>query len=238
MCPALCQGLITAFDIDTAVGVQLDILGLWIGRSRIVSQPISGVYFSWDTDGLGYDRGIWQGPYDPDSGYTTLSDETYRIILKAKIAINNWDGRNDSLPPILEAATAGSGLRMQIVDNRDMTISVWVFPETDISDVSLELIAAIKQGYLTVKAAGVWAGDVETPSVEAPSEGSKFFGFDMDNEYIGGSMLEHGDNTLMATNNFKPFATAADANVMSQADWEALPALCPALLAGQQNQRR
>ncbi len=46
---------------------------------------------------------------------------------------------------------------MQIVDNQDMTISVWVFPETDISDVSLELIAAIKQGYLTVKAAGVWA---------------------------------------------------------------------------------
>lgn len=122
------SGLVTAFDIDTAVGVQLDILGLWIGRSRIVSQPISGVYFSWDTDGLGYDQGIWQGPYDPDSGYTTLSDETYRIILKAKIAINNWDGRNDSLPPILDAATAGSGLKMQIVDNQDMTISVWVFP--------------------------------------------------------------------------------------------------------------
>lgn len=183
---AATRGLVSAFDVDTAVGVQLDTLGLWIGRSRIVSQPISGIYFSWDTDGLGYDQGIWQGPYDPDYGYTTLSDETYRIILKAKIAINNWDGRNDSLPPILDAATAGSGLKMQIVDNQDMTISVWVFPETDISDVSLELIAAIKQGYLTVKAAGVWAGDVETPSVEAPSEGSKFFGFDMDNEYIGG----------------------------------------------------
>ena len=75
---------------------------------------------------------------------------------------------------------------MQIVDNQDMTISVWAFPETDISNVSLELIAAIKQGYLTVKAAGVWAGDVETPSVETPSEGTKFFGFDMDNEYIAG----------------------------------------------------
>ncbi|MEF0411055.1 DUF2612 domain-containing protein, partial [Escherichia coli] len=62
------SGLVTAFDIDTAVGVQLDTLGLWIGRSRIVSQPISGVYFSWDTDGLGYDQGVWQGPYDPDSG--------------------------------------------------------------------------------------------------------------------------------------------------------------------------
>ncbi|MBJ9021165.1 DUF2612 domain-containing protein, partial [Citrobacter farmeri] len=103
------RGLVSAFDIDTAVGVQLDILGLWIGRSRIVSQPISGVYFSLDIDGLGFDQSVWQGPYDPDSGYTTLSDETYRIILKAKIAINNWDGRNDSLPPILDAALEGSG---------------------------------------------------------------------------------------------------------------------------------
>lgn len=30
---AATRGLITAFDIDSAVGVQLDILGLWIGRN-------------------------------------------------------------------------------------------------------------------------------------------------------------------------------------------------------------
>lgn len=180
------QRLITAFDIDEAIGVQLDVLGEWIGRTRIVSQPISGVYFSFDTDGLGWDQGIWQGPYDPDAGYTSLSDDTYRIVLKAKIAINNWNGQNDTLPPILETALAGSGLKMQIVDNQDMTISVWVFPEEDISQVSLELIAAIKQGYLTVKAAGVWAGDVQTPSIETPSVGNRFFGFDMNNEYIAG----------------------------------------------------
>ncbi|WP_366546426.1 DUF2612 domain-containing protein, partial [Salmonella enterica] len=111
-------------------------------------------------------QGVWQGPYDPDSGYTSLSDETYRIVLKTKIAIKNWDGRNDSLPPILDAALDGSGLKMQIVDNQDMTIGIWVFPETDISSVSLELIAAIRQGYLTVKAAGVWGGSIEIPSVE------------------------------------------------------------------------
>lgn len=180
------QELITAFDIDSAVGAQLDILGEWIGRTRIVSQPISGVYFSFDTDGLGWDQGIWQGPYDPDAGYTSLSDDTYRIVLKAKIAINNWNGQNDTLPPILDTALNGSGLKMQIVDNQDMTISVWVFPEEDISLVSLELIAAIRQGYLTVKAAGVWAGDIQTPSIETPSVGNRFFGFDMDNEYIAG----------------------------------------------------
>ncbi|EAN8326579.1 DUF2612 domain-containing protein [Salmonella enterica] len=183
---AAINGLINAFDIDHATGIQLDILGQWTGLSRIVSQLISGVYFSWDTDGLGYDQGVWQGPYDPDSGYTSLSDETYRIVLKTKIAINNWDGRNDSLPPILDAALDGSGLKMQIVDNQDMTIGIWVFPETDISAVSLELIAAIRQGYLTVKAAGVWGGSIEIPSVETPSEGNRFFGFDMDNEYISG----------------------------------------------------
>lgn len=180
------NSLITAFDIDHAVGVQLDILGEWIGRSRIVGQPISGVYFSFDTDGLGWDQGIWQGPYDPDSGYTSLSDDTYRIVLKAKIAINNWNGQNDTLPPILDAALEGSGLKMQIVDNQDMTISIWVFPEVDISQVSLELIAAIRQGYLTVKAAGVWGGSIELPAVETPSEGNRFFGFDIENEYIAG----------------------------------------------------
>lgn len=180
------NGLITAFDIDTAVGVQLDILGEWIGRSRYVATPITGIYFAWDTEGVGYDQGVWQGAYDPDSGYTALSDETYRIILKAKIAINNWDGTNDSLPGILNTSLAGSGLAMQIVDNQDMTISIWVFPEVDIASVSLELIAAIKQGYLTVKAAGVWGGSIEIPAVETPSVGNQFFGFDMDNEYITG----------------------------------------------------
>jgi hypothetical protein len=180
------NGLVTAFDIDEAVGVQLDTLGKWIGRNRTVALPIAGVYFSLDTDGLGWDQGVWQGPYDPDSGFTALSDDTYRIILKAKIAINQWDGTNDALKGILDTALAGSGLRMQIVDGQDMTISIWVFPEKDISSVSLELIAAIRQGYLTVKAAGVWAGDIQTPSILTPSVGTKFFGFDMDNEFIAG----------------------------------------------------
>lgn len=176
------SGLVHAFDIDTATGHQLDIVGQWVGRSRVVSQPISGVYFSWDTEGLGYDQGIWQGPYDPDAGYTSLSDDTYRIILKAKVAINNWDGTNETLPGILDTALAGSGIRMQIVDNQDMTISIRVFPARDISGVSLELLAAIRQGYLTVKAAGVWSGG----TILTPSEGTTFFGFDLDNDYIAG----------------------------------------------------
>jgi hypothetical protein len=121
---------------------------------------------------------------------------------------------------------------MQIVDNQDMTIGIWVFPETDISSVSLELIAAIKQGYLTVKAAGVWGGSIQIPAVETPSEGNRFFGFDMDNEYITGFDTAHGDFTVMAKNDFKPFATGASANVITQADYEALTALLTGFQAG------
>ncbi|QWA12371.1 DUF2612 domain-containing protein [Sodalis ligni] len=174
-------GFINDFDIDTAVGNQLDILGEWIGRSRTVAQPISGVYFSWDTDGLGYEQGVWQGHYDPDAGFTNLSDDVYRVVLKAKIAINHWDGTNGSLPDILNTALAGSGLFMQIVDNQNMTIALWVFAETSMDYVSRELLAAIRQGYLTVKAAGVYAGEILTPSAN-----NQFFGFDMDNQYIAG----------------------------------------------------
>lgn len=206
-----------AFDIDNATGAQLDVLGEWIGRSRAVTSPIAGVYFCFDTDNLGYDQGVWQGPYDPDAGKMSLSDDTFRAVLKTKIAINQWDGQNETLPAILNNAVSGSGIRMQIVDNQDMTISIWVSAEPEYNsnatdrevfdnaingtgaiklpddytptnytigpfdNVSRELMAIIRAGYLTVKAGGVFSGNISTPS-----DGYQFFGFDVDNEYIAG----------------------------------------------------
>lgn len=175
------QSLLAAFDIDNAMGEQLDILGEWIGRTRTVIQPIVGIYFAFDTDDVGLDQGVWQRTYDPDSGFVDLSDEAYRVILKTKIAINQWDGQNDSLPTILDFATAGTGLNMQIIDNQDMSISILLFPEKSIAAVSREILAVIRQGYLTLKAAGVHSGNILYPS-----EGNQFFGFDVENNYITG----------------------------------------------------
>lgn len=175
------QALIDAFDIDTAQGVQLDVIGYWVGRSRVVAKLISNAYFSWDADGTGYEQGIWQGPYDPDAGFTALTDETYRIVLKTKIAINHWDGTNQTLPGIIETALADSGITMQLVDNQDMTISAWLFADEGVNHVSNELIAVIQQGYLTIKAAGVYCSGIITPSVD-----KQFFGFDMENKYFAG----------------------------------------------------
>ena len=116
-----------AFDLDRAVGVQLDAVGLWIGLSRKVLVPISGVYFSFDTDGLGWEQGNWKGPYDPDAGITSLDDETYRTMLRAKIAANHWDGTLGNYREIMQQAFGGFGVTVVPVDNQDMTMDVYFF---------------------------------------------------------------------------------------------------------------
>lgn len=211
------SGLVAAFDVDTAVGNQLDILGEWIGIDRTVAAPISGVFLEWDKERVGWDQGVWLGPYQSTDELTYLSDDVYRIVLKARIGINNWNGQNRTLPNILETALAGTGIKMIILDNQDMTISVlivideeYLMSVTDrlifdsgmnrgpfitlpadyvpsrydinpIDKLPAEFVFVIRAGLLTVKAAGVRVRETVTPS-----NGYKFFGFDVDNDYIAG----------------------------------------------------
>lgn len=91
------------FDLDVAVGVQLDAVGEWVGISRNVNTPLTGVYFSFDTVALGFDQGVWKGPFDPDTGVVSLDDDTYRLLIRAKIGANNWDGTLGSSAAILNS---------------------------------------------------------------------------------------------------------------------------------------
>ena len=174
-------GMIRKLDVDSANGEQLDIIGLWVGRGRSVTTPISNVYFSWDTDGLGWDQGNWQGPYDPDAGFTSLSNEVYRLVIKAQIAINQWDGTVGHLEELLEHIFAGTGLDMQIIDNMDMSISVSAIALNGIANTSAELIEVIKSGALTVKAAGVRVKNMDVIDPAHP-----LFGFDIESTTIAG----------------------------------------------------
>ena len=88
---------------------QLDAIGLWVGITRQVQTPITGVYFSLDTAGLGFDQGNWQGPYDPSYGITSLDDTTFRAAIRIKIGINTWDGTLPSYQAILNNALASMG---------------------------------------------------------------------------------------------------------------------------------
>ena len=94
-------GLREEFDVDSAVGKQLDAIGDRVGVTRKLPIKLTGMYFALDgIDGPGLDFGIWKGPYDPSDGMTELGDETFRAVIKAKILANHWDGTNESLPQI------------------------------------------------------------------------------------------------------------------------------------------
>ena len=148
---AALQGLIHDFDLDTATGVQLDVIGQWVGRARRILTPLTGVYFTWDsTASEGWDAGVWKGPYDPDSGLVDLPDDAYRTLLRAKIAANRWDG---SIPQAYAvwAAAFPSTIILAIQDHQDMsmTINVAGAPLTSIEK------ALLVNGYIPLKPEGV-----------------------------------------------------------------------------------
>jgi hypothetical protein len=148
-----------AFDIDDAIGVQLDILGEWIGRTRFIGTPLVGAYFSWDDTVLdGWDSGVWKDLFDPDSGLVSLPDDSYRILLKAKIAANHWDG---SIPGAYAvwAGAFGASPALLIQDNQDMTMLVGIVgPPLDAVTKAL-----LTGGYIPLKPEGVRVNYVVSP---------------------------------------------------------------------------
>lgn len=145
------QAMGPAFDLDTSVGVQLDQVGEWIGRSRLLSLPLTDVYFSWDADGVGWNQGVWKGMYDPDSGLVSLPDDVYRTLLRAKVAANSWDGTIPGAYAVWEAAFAATGSIILIQDNQDMSMVVGIAAVPP-DAVTTQLLL---QGYIPLKPGGV-----------------------------------------------------------------------------------
>ncbi|PXV60875.1 Protein of unknown function [Dyella jiangningensis] len=170
-------GFIPAFDLDQAVGDQLDIIGLWVGVSRRVNTPLTGVYFSFDITGVGFDQGVWQGPFDPSTEVTLLDDDTYRTLIRAKIGANHWDGTLGSSAAILNQIFE-SGTHVFIQDNQDMTMTIGVSGTIP----SAILLALLKGGYIPLKPEGVLVNSYIVTS----STGSPIFGFDMTGPYVSG----------------------------------------------------
>jgi hypothetical protein len=104
----------TSFDVDTAIGMQLDTLGEIIGRSRTLN-------------------------FQPSGGSSpTLDDVNYRIALKAKISQNQWDGTTPQIYEIWN--NLFPNVTLSVVDNQNMTISVLL--EGQLEAVVQEMLAA------------------------------------------------------------------------------------------------
>ena len=113
---------INAFDIDYAVGIQLDILGIIIGQNRIIDFEPTG--------------------YSPASNI--LEDEDYRILLKAKIIKNHWKGSIQGLYSVWSILIPGS--QIVIIDNQDMSMTVGIY-----GNFSLTVRDLITHGYIVPK---------------------------------------------------------------------------------------
>lgn len=137
---ALTQPLITAqnrlaemqadFDVDTAVGVQLDAVGVRVGISRKLPVSITGVFFSFDIAGVGFDEGIWLGRYESPEGITTLDDGTYRNILKTKVLVNHWNGTINGLYYLLDQVALIFDCPIKYKDNQNMTVNILLANDT------------------------------------------------------------------------------------------------------------
>mgnify|MGYP001416124106 CR=1 FL=1 len=125
----------SAFDIDTAVGAQLDVLGRILNLSRnLPYQPQvsdgKNPVFSWGEDRTGL--GGWGVGYWLMSGLSpVLNDDYYRILLKAAIIKNQWNGTANSLLNLINKLFGNSGLLFQVQDGQDMSFTVIAFGTAD-----------------------------------------------------------------------------------------------------------
>lgn len=166
------------FDLDVAVGNQEDIIGQWIGVTRSVAVPLTGVYFTLDDPSLGFDSGTWFSAFNPITGIVTLNDEAYRTLLRARVANNQWDGTIPGAYDVWNAAFEGTGIGILIQDLGTMhMIMALTGPVPDA--VTLALFTG---GYLSVDPAGVQIDAFFTPAVAD----TPYFGFDVENSAISG----------------------------------------------------
>jgi len=166
------------FDLDDAEGAQLDVIGEWAGISRNISTALANIFFSLDEVGLGLDEGYIKGQYDQTTGITRLDDETYRMVIRAKIGANHWDGSLESLQDILDQVFLKYQTSVFVGDHQDMSMSFYMVGETP----PPVIVSLLTGGYLAIKPAGVRINGYFKPSVD----GSPFFALDGNGEYAQG----------------------------------------------------
>lgn len=175
---ALMNSLPSLYDLDNAVGAQLDAVGLWVNETRDISVPLTNVYFSFDVAGLGFDQGTWYDTFNPVTGLVILSDDAFRTLIRAAIANNQWDGTIPGAYGVWNIlfAEQDTGILIQDLQNMHMLFALTgMIPDA-------VTIALFTQGYLGLVPAGVTVDAYFVPSVpDVP-----YFGFDIENSAISG----------------------------------------------------
>lgn len=209
---AVSASLPAAFDLDTAIGAQLDATGVRVGRSRNVPLPIPGVYFSLDVAGRGLDQGVWKGPYDTEVGITALSDDVYRRLLRANILAKRWDGTvpgaqsafdaffidpetrvfvqdNAQVPfprAVFALDTEGQGLDEGFWNDGQATASIGAVDVSMVIGVAGRIPEPVILGLLGIGAIPIKPAGVTTTYSVVTVDDTALFGLDVQNEFVAG----------------------------------------------------
>tara|TARA_R110000764_G_scaffold116029_1_gene202937 strand:+ start:9403 stop:10149 length:747 start_codon:yes stop_codon:yes gene_type:complete len=187
------------FDIDTAVGKQLDTLGKYIGLDRFfIGELFPDTYFGFAdamdiggtspkivgfNDAVSPDKtGFFVDAADIVANTQALNDETYRTLLKLKIVQNH---SNHSFESISASIFDFFGGDVVVKDNYDMTMTYLI------GDASTTLIRVALQKEVFPRPIGV--------GLQAIS-GVKFFGFaDATKTSIPSYIIGFNDSTIGLT---------------------------------------
>lgn len=150
------QAIQPAFNLETAIGAQLDVLGLWIGQSRKIDNILIVGFFGFSEVSTGLPDGLqetfgelgdasiggsWFSLGQADSGSTILADPAYLTILKAKIVKNQWDGTISGMEQALFFIV---GVECSINDAGNLTLQINVpLPITPLEEALLESLDLI-----------------------------------------------------------------------------------------------
>lgn len=156
-----------AYEVDPgAAGVQLDIIGKYVGLSRQVAvdlprnywrlvdstavvDPTTGLTDS--VDPLINLGSVWYRTTYAGESFYTMTDEQYRTNIKLKILLNNSD---NSLKTIAETLFAFFGSELQVFDSKNMTLSYVA------SELVLDAVIMASQLGLLPKPQGVGSSGV------------------------------------------------------------------------------
>jgi len=173
---AVLASMIPLFDLGTPpVGNQLDIIGQWVGVSRDLQVPVTGVLFTWNgTVTEGWNRGIWADASN-SSSVTVLTDAAYLTLIQAKIAANRWDGTTEGAYAIWSIVFPN--LVILIQDNENMSFAVAI--QGTVLDSLTE--ALLTDGLIPLKPEGV-----RISAYYIPVDTNPLFGWNMNTAYVQG----------------------------------------------------
>lgn len=123
-----------ALVLDTAAGGRLDLIASIVGASRDVAEGVTIPLFGFDgyPASLGFGEGRLRFDGEPVAATYVMPDAEFRVVIRAKIALNNSRGT----APEIEAAArvAYSAPTVSVRDAGPAHCEVWVgriVPDTD-----------------------------------------------------------------------------------------------------------